>query len=102
MRYCKVFVLVGYRLATRCQSYFLFAHNDPKAFHMLSSDVDPDKRVQSDNRQRAWAAIRVTILEAVEQGHLVGGPDVLAHAFWGAIHGITMLSLATNPSRRLK
>lgn len=72
-------------------NYFLFAHNDPNAFQVLFDNFSPDQKIKGENQQKAWSLIRDPIAAAVNAGHLVGDPDVLAYVFWGTIHGITAL-----------
>lgn len=86
----------GLRLNATGRAYFRFAHDDPQAFSVLFGNVDPEQRMQSENQRRAWSAIRVPIADAIRQGQLTGDADVLSYVFWGAIHGVTTLSLSGN------
>jgi len=78
------------------QAYFSFAHQDPEAFQVLFSGIDPVKRLETENERRAWRAISHPIAAAVADGKLTGDPDTLTHVFWSALHGITTLSLSGN------
>lgn len=80
----------------RGAAYYRFARERPQAFHVLFSGLEPDRTLQTDNQHRAWNAIREPVRRAIERGLLTGDPDVLAHVFWAAIHGVTMLSLSGN------
>ena len=43
---------------------------------------------------RSWAPIHGAITHAVDEGLLEGDALVLAHTFWGGMHGILSLHLA--------
>lgn len=80
----------------RGAAYYRFARERPQAFHVLFSGLEPDRTMQTDNQHRAWNAIRGPVQRAIERDLLTGDPDVLAHVFWAAIHGVTMLSISGN------
>jgi len=78
------------------RAYFNFAHQDPEAFRVLFSGIDPVKPLETVNERRAWNAISQPITAAVADGDLEGDPDTLTYVFWSALHGITTLSLSGN------
>ncbi len=85
------------RLGALGRAYVAFAVAEPHAYRLMFELAQPDPDEHPELREaeaRAWAPIRDGMQAAVDAGLLDGDPNVLAHAFWGGVHGIVSLHLA--------
>lgn len=79
------------------RAYWEFAMREPDAYRLMFDLGQPDDDrypdlVRAGARARACMTGHVRTL--VEEGHLGGDPDLLAHALWASVHGIVVLKLA--------
>ena len=85
------------RLVASGASYVRFALADPDAYRLMF-ELDPgpafDHPVLVEEGARAWSVMRGAVGRAVDAGLLTGNPDVLAHLFWGMVHGLVSLHLS--------
>ena len=77
-------------------AYVYFAREEPDAYRLMfelkpPGEASPEMRAAE---QRAWLPLREAIGSAVEADLLRGDPELLAHLFWAALHGIVSLELA--------
>lgn len=85
------------RLIALGKAYVAFAVDQPHAYRLMFELAQPDPDEHPDLRDaeaQAWAPIRNGIQAAVDAGLLEGDPRILAHTFWGGVHGIVSLHLA--------
>jgi AcrR family transcriptional regulator len=85
------------RLAALGRAYLAFATSEPHAYRLMFELGQPDPGEHPELRQaeaRAWAPIRDGVQAVVDAGVLEGDAAVLAHTFWGGVHGIVSLHLA--------
>jgi AcrR family transcriptional regulator len=79
------------------EAYVRFALRDPQAYRLMFDVSQPDPN-RFPELVRASARARRTMtahIEAmIEEGVLVGDPELLGYAFWAASHGVIMLHLA--------
>ena len=76
-------------------AYLRFAFDHPEAFRvMFALRQDYVSDATREAQQRAWEACSAPIRELVEQGHLVGDPELIAHVTWSALQGLASLALA--------
>lgn len=76
-------------------AYLRFAFENPETFRlMFELRQDHVSEATRAAQQRAWEACSMPIRELVEQGHLEGDPDLIAHVTWAALQGLASLALA--------
>ncbi|MEM7413532.1 MAG: TetR/AcrR family transcriptional regulator [Myxococcota bacterium] len=76
-------------------AYLRFAFENPETFRIMfemRQDVVSDATRAA--QQRAWEACSAPIRRLVEQGHLEGDPELIAHVTWAALQGLASLALA--------
>lgn len=79
------------------EAYVRFALRDRQAYRLMFEVSQPDPERFPELVRANARARRTTIayLEAmIEEGVLVGDPELLGYAFWAANHGLIMLHLA--------
>jgi len=79
------------------QAYIAFAFGEPAAYRLMFDLSQPDESaypelVEANTRARATMTCYVRAL--VEDGILVGDPDLIGHVFWASLHGAVVLKLA--------
>ncbi len=76
-------------------AYLRFAFENPEAFRIMF-ELRQDHVSESTRaaQQRAWEACSAPIRDLVEQGHLEGDPELIAHVTWAALQGLASLALA--------
>lgn len=78
-------------------AYIAFAENEPAAYQLMFAYA-PDEGEKSAELQRAEHRSNHTLTDYVREmvgaGLLEGDPDLIAHAYWAAIHGLVMLRMA--------
>lgn len=76
-------------------AYLRFAFENPEAFRIMF-ELRQDFVSESTRaaQQRAWTECSATIRHWVEQGHLEGDPELIAHVTWAALQGLASLALA--------
>lgn len=76
-------------------AYLRFAFENPEAFRIMF-ELRQDYVSESTRaaQQRAWEACSAPIRALVEQGHLEGDPELIAHVTWSALQGLASLALA--------
>jgi AcrR family transcriptional regulator len=79
------------------EAYVRFALRDPQAYRLMFDVSQPDPKrfpelVRAGTRARRTMTAHIAAL--VEEGLLVGDPELLGYAFWAASHGLIMLHLA--------
>lgn len=85
------------RLRAIGRGYVAYARQQPAAFRIsfqLDQPPAPDHDGLQAATRRAWAVLRGAVEDAIQARLLDGDPDVLAHIFWSAAHGIASLHLA--------
>ncbi len=76
-------------------AYLRFAFENPEAFRiMFELRQDYVSEQTRAAQQRAWDVMAEPIHRLVEQGHLEGDPDLIAHIAWSTLHGLASLALA--------
>ena len=75
--------------------YLKFAFENPETFRIMF-EMRQDYVSESTRaaQQRAWEACSAPIRRLVEEGHLEGDPDLIAHVVWTGLQGLASLSLA--------
>jgi len=79
------------------QAYVRFALEEPHAYRImfeLDQAPEPDDADQLVEEIRAWQALRGAAGAAIDAAVLGGDPDILAHVYWGGLHGLVSLHLA--------
>lgn len=78
-------------------AYVGFAFNEPAAYRLIFDLSQPDEAMYPE-LMKANARGRKTMTEYVRamvgEGILDGDPDLIAHVFWSALHGVIVLKLA--------
>ena len=76
-------------------AYLRFAFENPEAFRIMF-ELRQDYVSESTRaaQQRAWEAGSAPIRELVEQGHIEGDPELIAHVTWASLQGLASLALA--------
>ena len=76
-------------------AYLRFAFDNPETFRiMFELRQDYVSEATREAQQRAWEACSAPICELVDQGHLEGDPELIAHVTWAALQGLASLALA--------
>ncbi len=74
-----------------------FAFAQPAAYQLIFA-FEQDEADKSDELRRAEARSHRTLTgyvrEMVNAGLLEGDPDIIAHAYWAALHGLVVLTMA--------
>lgn len=75
--------------------YLRFAFENPEAFRIMF-ELRQDYVSESTRaaQQRAWEACSAPIRRLVDEGHLEGDPDLIAHVTWASLQGLASLALA--------
>ena len=75
--------------------YLTFAFENPETFRIMF-EMRQDYVSESTRaaQQRAWEACSAPIRRLVDEGHLEGDPDLIAHVTWSALQGLASLALA--------
>ncbi len=81
------------------RGYVRFGLENPHAYRIIFQLEQNDAPELEGYVARCWASILAATRRAVEQGDLVGDPDLLAHICWVGLHGIVTLQLARKLSR---
>lgn len=78
-------------------AYVAFAADEPAAYKLLFA-YDQDQADRTDDLIRAEKRSKLTlttyVAEMVEAGLLEGEPELLAHVYWAALHGLVVLKMA--------
>lgn len=78
-------------------AYVAFAAEEPAAYKLIFAYEQGDGE-RTEELARAETRSRRTLTtyarEMVEAGLLEGDPDVLAHVYWAALHGLVVLKMA--------
>jgi len=85
------------RLVALAVAYVRFALGEPDAYRImfeLHRDPAADHAELVHQGERAWTPLHEAVAGAIEAGVLSGDPDVVAHVFWSAVHGLVTLHLA--------
>lgn len=78
-------------------AYVAFAENEPAAYQLMFAHAALDGEKSPDLQraeQRSNHTLTDYVREMVEAGLLDGDADLIAHAYWAAIHGLVMLRMA--------
>ena len=76
-------------------AYLRFAFENPEAFRiMFELRQDFVSEATRSSQQRAWEACSAPIRRLVEEGHLEGDPELIAHVTWASLQGLASLALA--------
>lgn len=76
-------------------AYLRFAIENPEAFRiMFELRQDYVSEATRAAQQRAWEACSAPIRALVDQGHLDGDPELIAHVAWASLQGLASLALA--------
>ena len=76
-------------------AYLRFAFDNPETFRiMFELRQDYVSEATREAQQRAWEACSAPIRALVDQGHLEGDPELIAHVTWAALQGLASLALA--------
>ena len=83
------------RLVAMTHAYVGFAVEEPDAYRIIF-ELDRSRRPEAVTVEetRSWFIMKTAVTEAVEDGVLVGDPNVVAHLLWSGLHGIVALHLA--------
>ncbi len=79
------------------EAYMAFAFANPSAYKLMFDLSQPN---EEDHPDLARAGARARVLMAayiqnlLDAGLLAGDPEVVAHVFWAAFHGLVVLKLA--------
>jgi AcrR family transcriptional regulator len=85
------------RLRVLAQAYFRFALREPHAYRIMFELREPERPAKAQYRVkeiRSWQALLSAVELAVQAGVLAGDPNVVAHQYWAALHGLVSLHLA--------
>ena len=85
------------RLRVLAQAYFRFALREPHAYRIMFELREPERPASAQYKVkeiRSWQALLQAVELAVQAGVLAGDPNVVAHQFWAALHGLVSLHLA--------
>ena len=78
-------------------AYVAFAAEEPAAYKLLFA-YDQDEADRTEELVRAEKRSKLTlttyVAEMVEAGLLEGEPELLAHVYWAALHGLVVLKMA--------
>ena len=78
-------------------AYVAFAADEPAAYKLIFA-YEQNAGEKTEELARAEARSNLTLTtyarEMVEAGLLEGDPDVLAHVYWAALHGLVVLRMA--------
>ncbi|WP_374529171.1 TetR/AcrR family transcriptional regulator [Novosphingobium sp.] len=78
-------------------AYVQFAQDEPAAYRlMFANGLDEGEKSPELHRaeQRSNRTLTGYVRDMVEAGLLTGDADLIAHAYWAAIHGLVMLRMA--------
>jgi len=79
------------------EAYLKFAFENPAAYRLMF-DLNQPTEDEYPDLVRAGARARVQMSAymqcLLDAGYLVGEPEIIAHVFWSAIHGLVVLKLA--------
>jgi AcrR family transcriptional regulator len=91
------------RLRRTGEAYVRFGLEYPNHYRLMfmtphPEQMEDDSRIARGNPEEdAWAFLRDTVAEAIAAGRLrpeVQDPDLVAQAFWAAVHGVISLRIA--------
>ncbi len=85
------------RLVALGDAYVQFALEEPHAYRiMFELDQTPASHDQELRcaEANAWNELRDSVVYAVRAGVVAGDPNLLAHCYWAALHGVVSLHLA--------
>jgi AcrR family transcriptional regulator len=89
------------RLGRTGEAYIEFALEHPKHYEFMFMTVRPaaekEDAARGDPSEDAYAFLRQTVLEAMEQGRFrpeYDNPDQVAQILWGLLHGLISLRIA--------
>ena len=84
------------RAETVGAAYIRFAFEHPSAYRLMF-DLHQPREADYPDLVRAATRARATMSgysqDLLDAGVIVGDPDVIAHVFWAAIHGLVVLKL---------
>ena len=78
-------------------AYLAFAEQEPAAYQMMFAYDQDDEGKSAELRaaeRRAHLTLSGYVREMVAAGLLEGDPDIIAHAYWGSMHGLIVLRMA--------
>ena len=82
-------------------AYVAFAFDEPAAYKLIFA-YEQDEAEKSDELRAAERRSRRTLIdyvtEMVAAGLLEGDPEILAHVYWAALHGLVVLQMANKLS----
>ena len=84
-------------LAELGNAYVGFAVAEPHAYRiMFQLDQAPEKDAPElkTSENAAWSQLRRAVARSIDAGIVEGDPDLLAHCYWAALHGLVSLHLA--------
>ena len=78
-------------------AYVAFAADEPAAYKLIFA-YEQDEGERTEEQQRAEARSKLTLTsyarEMVQAGLVEGDPEILAHVYWAALHGLVVLRMA--------
>ena len=78
-------------------AYIGFAFGEPAAYRLMFDLSQPDEALYPElvaANARARRTMTQYIRALVDEGVLVGDPDLMGHVFWASLHGAVVLKLA--------
>ncbi len=81
---------------------FAFAHAE--AYRLMFTVMQKDAEAKDPNLQRAAERARATmsyhVRQLIEEGIFEGDPELIGYVFWASLHGLVMLELSGNFTKR--
>ena len=79
-------------------AYVAFAAEEPAAYKLIFAYEQDDPTQDSEDlaraRKRSTRTLTTYVREMVAAGLIEGDPDLLAHVYWAALHGLVVLRMA--------
>jgi AcrR family transcriptional regulator len=85
------------RLRVLAHAYFRFALREPHAYRIMFELREPDRRATAQYKVkeiRSWQALLSAVELAAQARVVAGDPNLVAHQYWAALHGLVSLHLA--------
>ena len=85
-------------------AYVAFAADEPAAYKLIfpydQHDPTEDSEDLARARKRSTLTLTSYVREMVAAGLIEGDPDLLAHVYWAALHGLVVLRMANKLGSR--
>jgi len=84
------------------EAYVAFAFDEPAAYKLIfayeQDEADKTDELRAAER-RSQRTLTRYVTEMVAAGLLEGDPEILAHVYWAALHGLVVLQMANKLTR---